>query len=92
MHFTFREVSAFMRNQICAFGEETIRSIFLSNDISEYVIQELMNCKKGEKEMHQKETTGGSKPHSSIRSFREAMRQHRNAEKTQEQDSGIIVV
>ena len=92
MHFTFREVSSFVRNQICALGEETIRSIFLSNDISEYVIQELTNCKKGGKELLQKGETCNSKPHSSVRSFREAMRQHRNAEKTQEKDSDIIVV
>ena len=77
---------------MCAFGEETIRSILLSNDINEYVIQELMNCKKGEKEMRQKEVSGNSKSHSSIRSFREAIRQHRSVEKTQEKDSDIIVV
>ena len=83
-----------MQKQVCSVGEEMIRSIFLSNDISEHVIQELMSCNKAKESSAKKVATETPKSHSSVRAFREAMRKNRNPQSQENggDDVGILIL
>ena len=79
------DVGAFLRNQMCAYSQETIRSVLLSNEVSEYSIHEILDC------MNQKTSNSENKKVSrmqSIRTFREAV--SKNREETSE--SGVMVI
>ena len=80
-----RDVSAFLRSQMCAYSQETIRSVLLSNEVSEYNIHEILDC------MNQKTANAEERKASrvqSIRAFREAAA--KNMEEKSE--SGVMVI
>ena len=80
-----RDVSAFLRNQMCAYSQETIRSVLLSNEVSEYNIREILDC------MNQKTANSEERKASrvqSIRAFREAAAKNRE----EKSESGVMVI
>ena len=46
----FRKVQHFVKQQAECFSEEVVRSIFLSNEINEHVIRELLSCNQRKEE------------------------------------------
>lgn len=75
----FSQVHQFVQNQMCIFTEELIRSILVSNDVSEYNIREILTC-------HTKSVDSKS----SFRSFRKnQLVGKQNKENT---DDGVILV
>lgn len=71
-----RQVHHFVRNQVCCFSEDMIRSILVSNDVSEYAIREVMNCNQKQEENK-----------SSFREFR-----RNRVEKQENKDDVILVL
>ena len=70
---------------MCAYSQETIRSVLLSNEVSEYNIREILDC------MNQKTVNSEERKATrvqSIRAFREAA--SKNKEETG--DSFIMVI
>ena len=74
-----RQVHQFVQNQVCIITQELIRSILVSNDVSEYNIRELLTC-------HSKSVESKS----SFRSFRKNQIVHN--QNKENKDDGVILV
>ena len=71
-----RSIHSFVKDHVESFSEELIRSILLSNEVSEYTIRDFLNCKpKQEKK-------------SSFRNFRKNQMEN----KQQDNDDVILVI